>query len=102
VVDANSKAILLSFLSIKQVDGKTKTIRGDLPAQAAREQTRRERQAAGIAIAKRNGVYQGRKAGTLKADAARALALRSKGLNDTEIAAALGVARRTVRRYLHA
>ena len=66
------------------------------------QQTRRERQAAGIAIAKCNGVYQGRKAGTLKADAARALALRSKGLNDTEIATALGVARRTVQRYLHA
>ena len=57
------------------------------------QQTRRERQAAGIAVAKRNGVYQGRKAGSLKADAARALALRSKGLNDTEIATALGVAR---------
>ena len=56
------------------------------------QQTRRERQAAGIAVAKRNGVYQGRKAGSLKADAARALALRSKGLNDTEIATALGVA----------
>jgi len=27
------------------------------------QQTRRERQAAGIAVAKRNGVYQGRKAG---------------------------------------
>ena len=65
------------------------------------QQTRRERQAAGIAVAKRNGVYQGRKAGSLKADAARALALRSKGLNDTEIATALGVARRTVQRYLH-
>ena len=57
------------------------------------QQTRRERQAAGIAVAKRNGVYRGRKAGSLKADAARALALRSKGLNDTEIATALGVAR---------
>lgn len=66
------------------------------------QQTRRERQAAGIAVAKRNGVYQGRKAGSRKADAARALALRSKGLNDTEIATALGVARRTVQRYLHA
>ena len=66
------------------------------------QQTRREQQTAGIAVAKRNGVYQGRKAGSLKADAARALALRSKGLNDTEIATALGVARRTVQRYLHA
>ena len=37
------------------------------------QQTRRERQAAGIAVAKRNGVYQGRKAGSLKADAARLL-----------------------------
>ncbi len=66
------------------------------------QQTRRERQAAGIAVAKRNGIYQGRKAGSRKADAARALALRSKGLNDTEIATALGVARQTVQRYLHA
>ncbi len=37
------------------------------------QQTRRERQAAGIADAKRKGVYQGRKAGSLKADAARAV-----------------------------
>ena len=57
---------------------------------------------AGIAIAKRNEVYQGRKVGSLKTDTARALALRSKGLNDTEIATALGLARRTVQRYLHA
>jgi DNA invertase Pin-like site-specific DNA recombinase len=66
------------------------------------QQTRRERQAAGIPDAKRNGVYHGRKIGTLKADAARALELRAKGLTDTEIATALGVARRTVQRYLHA
>ncbi len=62
-----------------------KTIASVLFAVAEMEQqTRRERQAAGIAVARRNGVYQGRKAGSLKADAARAFALRDKGLNDTE------------------
>ena len=65
------------------------------------QQTRRERQAAGIAIAKREGKYKGRKRGTLKADASRARALRQQGLKDSEIATALGVTRRTVQRYLH-
>ena len=40
------------------------------------QQTRRERQAAGIAIAKEDGKYSGRKPGTLKADASRAAKLR--------------------------
>jgi DNA invertase Pin-like site-specific DNA recombinase len=60
----------------------------------------RERQQIGIAAAKQRGVYQGRKAGTTKANPARALELRSKGLTDREIAAALGVTERTVYRYL--
>jgi DNA invertase Pin-like site-specific DNA recombinase len=60
----------------------------------------RERQAAGIAAAKERGVYNGRKNGTTKATPARAAELRARGLNDGEIAAALGVSRRTVQRYL--
>lgn len=62
----------------------------------------RERQAAGIAVAKDQGVYTGRKNGTTKATPQRAAELRSRGLNDTEIATALGVSRRTVQRYLRA
>jgi DNA invertase Pin-like site-specific DNA recombinase len=65
------------------------------------QQTRRERQAAGIAVAKANGVYKGRPSGTLKADRARAVELRGRGLKDGEVAQALGVTRRTVQRYLH-
>jgi DNA invertase Pin-like site-specific DNA recombinase len=65
------------------------------------QQTRRERQAAGIAVAKRQGRYRGRKPGTLKADAKRASTLRKRGLKDAEIAQALGVTRRTVQRYLN-
>ena len=66
------------------------------------QQTRRERQAAGIAVAKTEGKYRGRKAGTLKADTSRAFELRRRGLKDGEIATALGVTRRTVQRYLSA
>ena len=66
------------------------------------QETRRERQAAGIAIAKKEGKYQGRRPGALKADAGRAVKLRQRGLTDNEIAQALGVTRRTVQRYLHA
>lgn len=65
------------------------------------QQTRRERQAAGIAVAKQEGKYKGRKPGSLKADACRAIELRARGLADAEIAQALGVTRRTVQRYLH-
>lgn len=60
----------------------------------------RERQAAGIAAAKKRGVYTGRKAGTFKADINRAHALRERGLSVTEIAEALGVTERTAYRYL--
>lgn len=63
---------------------------------------RAERQAAGIKAAKRRGVYIGRRSGTTKATPARALELRNKGLQDTEIATALGVSVRTVQRYLGA
>jgi DNA invertase Pin-like site-specific DNA recombinase len=65
------------------------------------QETRRERQAAGIAVARVEGKYQGRKPGSTKAAAPRAVELRGRGLTDGEIAAALGVNRRTVQRYLN-
>ena len=63
------------------------------------QETRRERQAAGIAVAKKAGKYRGRKAGTTKARPARALKLRETGLSASEIATSLGVSRNTVFRY---
>lgn len=45
----------------------------------------KERQAAGIAVAKQNGVYRGRKFGTLKAKPERAKELKAQGLKNTEI-----------------
>ncbi len=60
---------------------------------------RKERQEAGIAVAKKKGVYQGRKAGTLKAKPDRAMTLKAKGLTVPEIATSLGVSERTVFRY---
>jgi len=64
------------------------------------QEYRRERQAAGIAVAKRHGVYRGRVKGTTKAIPARAQTLRTRGLSVPEIATALGVSPRTVFRYL--
>jgi DNA invertase Pin-like site-specific DNA recombinase len=61
---------------------------------------RRERQAAGIAVAKERGVYRGRQRGTTKALPRRARELRERGLTAQEIATALGVSRRTAFRYL--
>ena len=60
----------------------------------------RERQAAGISLAKQRGVYKGRKRGTTKAKPQRARELRKKGMTLSEIAHALKVDRRTVTRYL--
>jgi DNA invertase Pin-like site-specific DNA recombinase len=60
---------------------------------------RRERQAAGISVARRRGVYHGRKKGTTKAKPARARQLRDQGLSVCEIANALAVSPRTVFRY---
>jgi DNA invertase Pin-like site-specific DNA recombinase len=64
------------------------------------QETRRERQRAGIALAKRNGVYKGRQPGTTKGDPERARTLHAKGNDVAEIARALGTSERTVRRYL--
>lgn len=61
---------------------------------------RRERQAAGIAVAKRKGVYKGRRAGTTKARPSRAQELHANGLTVPEIANAMDVSERTVFRYL--
>lgn len=61
---------------------------------------RRERQAAGIEVARRKGVYQGRKKGSTKGKPERARELRDKGLNVAEIATAMGTSERTVWRYL--
>jgi DNA invertase Pin-like site-specific DNA recombinase len=60
------------------------------------QETRRERQAAGIAVAKKAGKYRGRKVGTTKAMPERALKLRDSGLSAEEIAKSLGVSRNTV------
>ena len=65
-------------------------------------ETRRERQAAGIAAAKERHIYKGRKKGALKLSGgpARATQLRSQGLTHAEIAQALGVSLSSVHRYL--
>lgn len=61
---------------------------------------RQERQAAGIAVAKKNGVYVGRRPGSTKSKPERAVELKNKGLTAAEIAQAMGVSERTVFRYL--
>ena len=61
---------------------------------------RRERQAAGIRVAKSRGIYTGRKKGTTKATPTRARELRDRGLTAIEIANALNISQRTVFRYL--
>jgi DNA invertase Pin-like site-specific DNA recombinase len=63
------------------------------------QETRRDRQAAGIAVAKEEGKYRGRKPGSTVAKPERARELRKQGLKDAEIAKALGVSRRTIVRY---
>ena len=60
----------------------------------------RERQASGIAEAKKKNVYKGRKPGATKGNPGRARELKAKGLSNPEIATALGVTRRTVSNYL--
>jgi DNA invertase Pin-like site-specific DNA recombinase len=61
---------------------------------------RRERQAAGIRVARKKGVYTGRLKGTTKGKPERARALKDQGLTITEIANAMAVSKRTVFRYL--
>ena len=60
------------------------------------QETRRERQAAGIAVAKKAGKYRGRQVGTTKAAPERAKNLREQGLSAEEIAKSMGVSRNTV------
>jgi DNA invertase Pin-like site-specific DNA recombinase len=62
---------------------------------------RRERQAAGVEVAKRKGIYKGRRSGTKKAQPARAQELQANGLTVPEIANAMAVSKRTVFRYLN-
>jgi DNA invertase Pin-like site-specific DNA recombinase len=69
---------------------------------AAEWRKRRDRQKAGIEVAKGRGVYQGRRPGTTKGKPARAAEMRDRGLRAREIGAALGVSERTVWRYLEA
>ncbi|MEE4378667.1 MAG: recombinase family protein [Candidatus Competibacteraceae bacterium] len=61
---------------------------------------RRERQAAGIEVARKNDVYKGRRRGTTKARPVRVKELHDQGLTVSEIANAMAVSRRTVFRYL--
>ncbi|RCS42294.1 HTH domain-containing protein [Bremerella cremea] len=63
------------------------------------QETRRERQAAGIEAAKQKGVYKGRKPGATKASPAKVAELRGRGWSDAEIAQHLEVSRQTVWRY---
>lgn len=60
----------------------------------------KERQTAGIAVAKAKGKYKGRQKGTTKAKPERARILQAKGLTPQEIATALNISERTVFRYL--
>lgn len=69
---------------------------------ANEQSVRRQRQLAGIKRAKQEGVYQGRKAGTLKASPSEAQKLRKRGLSSSEIGRLLGVSRRSALRYLKA
>ncbi len=64
------------------------------------QETRRERQKAGIEAAKSRGVYQGRQPGSTKSKPARAIELKRQGLTANEISQSLGVSMRTTFRYL--
>ncbi len=64
------------------------------------QESRKARQAAGIAAARERGVYGGRKPGTTKGKPERAKELKAKGLTRAEIAASMDTSTRTVTRYL--
>ena len=61
---------------------------------------RRERQMAGIEVARKKGKFTGRQKGTTKAKPQRATELKAQGLKVSEIATAMGTSVRTVWRYL--
>ena len=61
---------------------------------------RRERQAAGIRVARKKGVYAGRLKGTTKGKTTRARTLKDQGLTIAEIANTMAVSKRTIFRYL--
>ena len=61
---------------------------------------KRRRQAEGIKVAKKNGVYKGRAHGATKSKPDRAKKLKAEGADAAEIAQQLGVSERTVWRYL--
>ncbi|MHB1950135.1 MAG: recombinase family protein [Acidiferrobacteraceae bacterium] len=63
-------------------------------------EVRRERQMAGIAEARKRGVYRGRKPGSTKRPSVRALNLWNRGLSASEISKILGVCPRTVWNYI--
>jgi DNA invertase Pin-like site-specific DNA recombinase len=60
---------------------------------------RKERQEAGIAVARKNGTYKGRKKGTTKIRPERARQLKESGLSPAAIATELGISKRTVFRH---
>ncbi len=64
------------------------------------QETRRERQAHGIAVARKKKKYKGRKPGTTDADPKEALRLQELGLTLQQIANSLDVSRNTVFKYL--
>jgi DNA invertase Pin-like site-specific DNA recombinase len=64
------------------------------------QEFRKERQQAGIAVARKNGTYKGRKKGTTKASLERARELKESGLSLDVIADTLGISKRTAFRYL--
>jgi hypothetical protein len=53
-------------------------------------------------MARRKGVYKGRKAGSTKAKPERAREWKASGLNAAEIATTMGIGERIVCRYLAA
>lgn len=61
---------------------------------------RRERQMAGIELAKQNGVFKGRKKGTFKASQKRAWELRQKNISYKNISQILGVSEGTAAMYV--